>query len=161
MSPLNISSNASNKKRDIIKETIRQSVEYQNKEKDNLRNETLEIEKEIKSTTNAKEKKGNDQKDSMETIKESVSPNNKVNKNADKESPRNKMSVAPETVVTYSQSPSKRANLTHSASDISHSAVSMSLLLTPSLRQKKTTVFKGKKGKIYICNNVEAPHSFA
>lgn len=37
---------------------------------------------------------------------------------------------------------------------ISGSAGSMSLLLTPSLRHKKTTVFKGRKGKIHICSNV-------
>ena len=58
-----------------------------------------------------------------------------------------KRSSSPESFVTNSQSPSKRAMLAQSACDVSDFALSMSLLLKPSLRHKKQQFWKAGKAK--------------
>ena len=64
-----------------------------------------------------------------------------------KENRRNKRSSSPKSVDTDSHSHSKRAKLTQSAPNVSDSAVSMSLLLKPSLRHKKRQFSRAAKSK--------------
>ena len=152
--------NAKDKEGDVLIESIQtvadSALPSNNEEKfaDNLKENSEDEVDDMVSEKKVQHEDGDDLKgnnngdeDNAQAVNTEVIKGDRRKEEKNKESCRNKRSSSSESVDTDSQSHSKRAKLTQSAPNVSDSAVSMSLLLKPSLHHKKQQFSRAGKIK--------------